>query len=56
MSRKVRVRINKQQAEVLDRMVARGEPGESRAAVIRKGFLEFARGQSGRGKRRADDG
>jgi Arc/MetJ-type ribon-helix-helix transcriptional regulator len=46
MSRKVRVRVNQQQAEVIDRIVARGEHGESRAAVIRKGFLEFCRGRA----------
>jgi Arc/MetJ-type ribon-helix-helix transcriptional regulator len=48
MSRKVRVKLNQQQLEVLDRMVARGEHGESRAAVIRKGLREFSRVRAAR--------
>jgi ABC-type multidrug transport system ATPase subunit len=48
--RRVRVTINKQQAEVLDRMVARGEHGDGRAAVIRKGLLQFARDEARRRK------
>jgi Arc/MetJ-type ribon-helix-helix transcriptional regulator len=61
MSRRVSVRINKQQAEVLDRMVARGEHGEARAEVIRKGLREFVRGErppprEGDGGSKADGG
>jgi hypothetical protein len=48
MSRKIRVRVNQQQAKVIDRIVARGDQGDSRAAVIRNGFLEFSRGEARR--------
>ena len=39
----VRVVINQQQAQMLDRLVAEGKRGASYGEVIRSGFLEFCR-------------
>ena len=40
---KVTVQINQQQEELIDRLVAEGELGADRAAVLRHGLLELCR-------------
>ncbi len=39
----VRVVINQQQAQMLDRLITEGKHGSSYGEVIRSGFLEFCR-------------
>jgi Arc/MetJ-type ribon-helix-helix transcriptional regulator len=41
--RTVVVEINQQQAQMLDRLIAGGEHGDSYGEVIRSGFLRFCR-------------
>jgi hypothetical protein len=41
MTRKVVLTINEQQAQVIDRLVARNELGDNRAEVILAGFKRF---------------
>lgn len=43
MSDKVRVVINQQQAQMLDRLIAEGKHGSDYGEVIRSGFLHFCR-------------
>ena len=39
--RTVTIEINQQQAQMLDRLVADGELGESHGEVVRAGFVRF---------------
>lgn len=39
----IRVMINQQQAEMLDRLIAEGKHGSDYGEVIRSGFLDFFR-------------
>jgi hypothetical protein len=39
----VRVVINQQQAQMLDRLIAEGKHGSTYGEVIRSGFLQFCR-------------
>ena len=41
--RTIVVEINQQQAQMLDRLIADGEHGDSYGEVIRSGFLRFCR-------------
>ncbi len=47
----VTVRITAQQRPLLDRVLAKGSMGNSESEVIRRAFLEWAKGKLVKGKR-----
>jgi hypothetical protein len=54
--RTITIEINQQQEQMLDRLVAAGELGETHGDVVRAGFVRFCEAQPGLFERAAGEG